>query len=323
MPMSDAQVVQIGKESTWGTAVTPTIKVAGVSDASINPTVDTRVIATSRGGFAPGSAAAITNILAGASLKQEALYEDMAYWLENMFGTATPSGAGPYTRTYTAPAASAPTPIPWTFVYGDPSLGAYKMPGALITSFTLSGKVGDTVQLALEFSGVNASATTTAALSDRTVYPLMMHHLGGVYVDTWAGTVGTTTMPYTLYGFELKVETPRPTRRYAGSTVATTYNQRKWSGTLRLDMDYNASSKNLYDLVTAATAPVQRQIRLKFSDTANRDLQIDFAGTVVEAPKAFDDDDGVVTLPMTFQGTYNSTLATWLKMVLINSIATV
>jgi len=321
--MTDALVVQIGKEVSWGTGVTPTIKLAGVSDANISPTVETRVIATTRGGYGPGSAAAITNVESAASCTQEALYEDIIYWLENMFGAATPSGAGPYTRTYTAPAGTAPTPVAWTFVYGDASMGAYRVPGSLVTAFTLKGKVGDPVEMSVELAGTSTAATTTAALSDRTVNPLMMHHVAGFYIDTWAGTIGTTSVPSTLYGFELKAELPRPMRRYAGSTVATTYNQRKWSGTLRVDMDYNTSSKNLYDSIVGASATVQRQIRLKFSDTASRDVQIDFAGVVVDAPKAFDDDDGVTTLPMTFSGLYHSTLATWLKMIVINSIQTV
>jgi hypothetical protein len=320
MPMTDALYVQVGRESSWGTPAVDTARLMGISDFTINPEVNVRVIGLSRGGYAPGSSAVITDISAAASLSQEATYEDLHVWLEGLRGNVSPTGTGPYVRLYAAPTSTAPTLIAHSIYVGDGVLAPYRIFGALPSGLTLSGSVGEVVTVSGDWMGKGVDvAANLASLTDRAVNPLMFHHLTGVFVDTWAGTIGTTALTNSLYGFELAITTERPTRRYAGQTTAGAYNQRKWSGTLRLDIDFNTTTKALLDAIVGASAPVMRQIRLSFTD-GTRILQIDFAGTVTEAPSIFEDDDDVAVIPLTFTGTYNSTLGNWLKLTTTTGI---
>lgn len=319
MPMMDALYVQVGRESAWGTPAVDTARLMGVSDFTINPEVNVRVIGLSRGGYAPGSSAVITDISAAASLSEELTYEDLHVWLEGMRGTVAPTGAGPYVRLYAAPTSTAPSPIAHSIYYGDGVLAPYRITGALPNSMTISGSVGDVVTVSGDWRGKAVDVATLASLSDRAVNAVMMNHLTGVYVDTWGGTIGTTALASSLYGFELAVTAEKPTRRYAGQTSAGAYNHRKWSGTLRLDIDFNSTTKPLLDAIVAATSPVMRQIRLSFTD-GTRILQMDFAGTVTEAPSIFDDNDDVAVIPLTFQGTYSSVLGNWLKITTTTGI---
>lgn len=319
MPIIDALYVQVGRESSWGTAAVDTARAMGVTDFSINPEVNVRVIGLSRGGYAPGSSAAITDISAAASLSQELTYEDLTFWMEGMRGNITPTGAGPYVRLYAAPTSTAPAPIAHSIYYGDGVIAPYRIVGALPNSMTISGSVGEVVTISGDWRGKSVDVATLASLSDRAVNAVMMNHLTGVFVDTWAGTIGTTALANSLYGFELAVTAEKPTRRYAGQTAAGAYNHRKWSGTLRLDIDFNSTTKALLDAIVGASAPVMRQIRLSFTD-GTRILQIDFAGTVTEAPSIFEDDDDVAVIPLTFTGTYNSTLGNWLKLTTTTGI---
>lgn len=314
MPMIDALYGHVGRESAWGTPAVDTARLMGLTDLSINPEVAVRVIGLSRGGYAPGSAAAITDISAAASLSQELTYEDLHVWLEGLRGNMAPSGAGPYVRDYNAPTATAPSPISHSIYYGDGVLAPYRIFGALPNSMTISGSVGEVVTVSGDWRGKGVDvAAGLAALSDRAVNTVMFHHLTGVFVDAWAGTIGTTALANSLYGFELAVTAEKPTRRYAGQTTAGVFNHRKWAGTLRLDIDFNSTTKAMLDAIVGATSPVMRQIRLSFTD-GTRILRIDFAGTVTEAPSIFEDDDDVAVIPLTFQGTYNSTMGNWLKI---------
>lgn len=322
MPMTDSLLVQFGKESTWGTGVNQTVRLMGITDFQLSPQIAARVMGQARGGFAPGTSIVITDIKSAASFSQEMSYEDAVYWMEMLFGTVTPSGAGPYTRLYSAPDASAPTPIVYTIAYGDTTIGAYRIVGALLNSLTITGSVDDVVKVSGDIGGKTIEAATLAALSDRAVNPVMFHQLTDVFVDLWGGTIGTTALVNSLYGFELNVTSERPTRRYAGQTTAAVYNQRKWAGSLRADVDYNATTKAIIDTYVSGT-PVQRQLRLGFNDTAARQFRIDFAGGITDNPNLWDDDDDVATNPFTFSGVKHATLGNWLKIQTITGQATV
>ena len=68
---------------------------------------------------------------------------------------------------------------------------------------------------------------------------------------------------------------------------------------------------------------MQRRIQLTATGTpaANRIAVLQFAGTLVEGVKLFEDRDGNITVSLKWSGTYSSTLGNWLKAKITNELS--
>lgn len=322
MPLTDLIQIQAGKETTWGTPVTATVKLLELDEFSLEPTVDSEVYADIRASEAPGYNAAVTNIEGKGSFSGRLTYDDIPYWLEMLGGDVTPSGAGPYVRAGNAPVGStAITPKRMTFYKGD-GTDAYRMPGGVLTDLTISGKTGEPLMIKGSLIGKQVtSGATLAGLSDRTMNTAMADHIT-LYIDAWGGTIGTTTIASTGFGFEMALKTNRSLRHYLGALTPGDFNMKKWLGsTLKLTVEYNTTSKAYLNNLLGASAAQQYQVRIKAANGANLIAQFDFAGTVTESPVIYDDNDGVASFDLTLGGTYNTGLANWFKYSITNNVA--
>lgn len=319
--------VQVGKETTWGTAVAQTAKLMGVKSLTPTPLVNTKLFKHLRGSLQPAFEAMLTAVGGAYTLEETGLYEDIIFGLESLLHIATPTGAGPYTRPYAAPTTSQPTRRFETLCQGQGS-DIYSLLGAITTSMTLKATAGENdteMTVTRELIGQKFAEDTVDALSDRTVNPIMASHFA-CYMDAWAGTMGATALTATVKGFELALMAPVLLKRYLGSLAPGGLEFPEWKPSdnkLKLSLEFNSTVNSIVDSILGVSGVVQRQIRLKASDTANRDLQLDFAGTIVGAPQIFRDEDGLVMIDLEFEGTYNSGLANFFKATLINGLATV
>src|SRR5690606_181596 len=134
------------------------------------------------------SQAVVAGIGGEGSVKAWCSYEHLAYWLDNMFGEATPSGAGPYVRAYAAPSASAPTPRILSLVKGT-SIGAYQLVGALLSSLTLRLEQESALMLNGDLVGNKVATDALESLADVSVNPIMASQVASIYWDAWAGTM--------------------------------------------------------------------------------------------------------------------------------------
>jgi len=312
--------VQVGKETTWGTAVVDSAKLMGVSDFNLQPGVAAKRFKELRGNLAPAHLAAMTKVAPSGSMSQIATYEDICYLLEAMCGVATPSGAGPYVRTGGAPTTVAvATPRFMTAFYDDPGgAGTYKAAGVLPSKLTIGGKQGEEMMLKADLLAKQITTGTPAALSDRSMNVVMGSDTK-LYVDAWGGTIGTTEMATMSYSYELMLDAQRLLKHYLGALTPGRYVERKWDGELKMMLEFNATSKAFLDaLITPAL--FQKQVRIKATSGTNI-VQIDFAGTAEDTPQLFTDDDGVSTLEFTLKGTYHSTLANWFAYSVTNSVS--
>jgi hypothetical protein len=133
-----------------------------------------------------------------------------------------------------------------------------------------------------------------------------MGHHGAVYVDAFGGTVGGTAIPSTAWAFEYTLELNRVLKGYIGGLVPGDYAQPRWKAMLKLSLEFNATSKVYLDaILAAAPALYQRLVRLDFDNTANRELRIDLAGTAAKAPEVFSDRDGVSSVDLELNATYD------------------
>lgn len=329
--MSDKNLLQLqaAKETTWGTPVTPyTVKYMLIDDAKITPIADTQRITELRGSMAPAYVTTLLKLGAQGNLKGTVTYEDAPYWLESLLGVVAPTGTGPYVYAYSAPlTAIAAAPRVQTLAFGDSVDGAYQIPGAIGTKLNYSVKNADQLLWNMDFIGkqVNSGATL-AALSDRTVTPVMASDFT-VYIDNWGGTIGTTALAANVYSLDLTLDTKRDLRYYLGALTPGRFREpMQWDFTLKLVLEFVAAAPNTkayLDAILAlgAGSVFQKQVRLKATQGASAIWQIDLAGTNEKAPTVWTYDNNVQTLDLELKGQYNSALANYLKASVTSGVA--
>lgn len=311
--LAGLDTIQAAKETVWGTSVVATAKLMGVEECTIESTGGAEILSELRGSLAPGFTARKTKAAGKASVKGFCTYEDINYYLESLLGDVTPSGAGPYIRAGAAPLTAAAANRMMT-LYDGQSSDVYKLLGSVCSKLTLSAKVGEAWKFAAEFIGKQKTTGTLAALSDRAVNVIDGADTS-LYIDAWGGTIGTTQINTLATAFELAIDMGNSVRFYLGSLFGGRYRQRKpepSNTTLKLSLEFDATTKAYLDAFLTYSAVLQHQVRLKSTTGANAIMQLDFAGTVVGEPTLTRDDE-VWSLDITYHGTYNTGLANWLK----------
>lgn len=317
MPETDLKVLQFGKESAWGTAVAATAKMEALTDATLN-IVDEQRAEPILGTLAPGKVTAEVYQYGTASLEMEGTYEDILHPLESLFGEESATGTGPWVWTYAAPDGTAPTPRPLTAEFGA-SGASYKMAGAVFTGISIAIEAGGVWTISGDMIGKAVSVVTLASPSGRAV-ELIRGADTQLFVDVWAGTMGSTEVTATLISAELSIETPRHLKNFCGTLGPDDKGEARWTGTLALTLEYNASAKAYVDALIAP-ALVQRQIEIK-ATSGTSIAQIQFAGTLQDGAELFEDTDGNISVSLTWRGTYNTTFSNWLTFIITNDVET-
>lgn len=318
---TDLLVAQAGTQSVFQTAVTPTVKLMQMKSLEIEAAADVQVPKTILSNLGPGDTPVTLGADAKFRFEQYALYEDINYWLENIYGTATPSGAGPYTRDSTSPLTTAPTNRILTLLKGGAgSNQAVRLTGGLLNELTIKGGARQFVMVSGSGVGKVADINTLASLSNRSVNHVLGRH-AALYVDAAGGTIGTTAVTATNFEYEFKIKAPRTPLPYIGESTANDFSPEAYDYSLKLHLEWNATSAAYVTEYLSATTPHQRQIRIVHDDTANRQLRIDFAGANDGKVKFWASRNGRATLDATYVGVYNAALAAYNKIRTINSVS--
>lgn len=315
---------QVGTQSVFGTAVAQTAKLMGITGGSIQPNVSSSEVQDVRGTLTPGYTATLDAKSGEAGIEGDALYEDMAYWLDNMFGQATPSGAGPYVRAYSG-AGAVPAPRILTLAHGS-GVGVQSLVGALISKFSLAFEPNKRATIKADMIGYGVENDTLDSLADRTVIPIHSNDVT-LYVDAWGGTVGTTAITLAKFNIGLDLDLNRKLLPGIASASPADWKQHKGeskSNTLTLALEVDTASKAYLDSILASTSsggPLKLQVRIKAQYAVTQILQIDFAGFIAEAPEAVSDSDGVAQFEFQLQALYHSTMASWINISLTNQVS--
>ncbi len=314
--------MQAGTQSTFVTAVTPTVALRGIEEFKPKSNNDIEVIGDMTQALAGGDTG-VTNKLAGAgTFKGWGNYEHLPYFWDAVFGTATPTGAGPYVRAYAAPITTRAAPRIMTLVVGNSTVGAYQLTGALPTDFTLRVEPAKRAEISGTLIGTGMSAATLAVLTAAAVTPIQGSHVGatGIKMDAWSGTMGATTVPNCTVRFlELMVKPDRMARMCLGALSAGDYVEKPWDGSLKLGLEFNATTKTDIDLFVAGLS--QRQVEYTLTTGSTQILKVQFAGTLIGDIEVFTDNDGVATVHFELKRTYHPTFANWVKITHTNGIS--
>lgn len=316
MPASASRKIQLGQETAWGTAVAATVVLAGVEDASITPELQ-NVRISDIGTLAPSMRDVQASEAASGKISAIATYEHLLYFLHGLFGPVSPTGtASPYSWAYAAPLTAAPTPQCYSLEYGAGST-AYVMAGAIMDKVKIKIEAGKLWEVSADLLGKSVRTVTLATLNNSTVEAIRAADTA-LTIDTWAGTVGTTTVAGTLVSADVEIDPKRHLKSYVtGQLQPYGYGDDRWDGSIKMVLEYNAVAKAYVDALLAP-ALVQRQIQLK-ATSGTKTATIQFAGTLTKGVELFKDRAGNMTVELDWTGTYNSTLANWLKVTVANA----
>lgn len=327
--MADSELdlfeIQVGKETTWGTAVAPTKKLMGVESCEISTLHESEHIPEMRGDLTPAYNAVVNRFTGEASIEGTIVYEDILYFIESMFYEDTPSGTGPYVYQY-AGAGAKPSPRIMTLVKGSGE-GVYCLAGAICNTLEMTFEPNARATYSAGFIGENIEADALVTLGDTAVNVCHGNQVS-LYIDDFGAAAGTTIYNGVKTSASISLDMARSVKAGLGSLTPVGWKQAKADPggnqlTLSLEFDNTTDySKDLYDELIATTlAPFRKVVRLKAAIAATHLLQIDFAGFSPEAPTLFGDADGIATLEFTLNALYESTLANWIEIEVQNSLA--
>ena len=267
--------IQIGKETTRGTAVAATEKMTGALTMQ-----DTRVIETPE--VESGGLSKLVDGMAfqaGLGAQMEftgpASYERMIQWLEmgvkgGVTGAVQTSLA--YLWTYKPSVTADPAQSAYTFEYGD-DLQAYEAEYCMPSELELTGAPDQSLQFKASLFGRQVSEVSfTGSLTFPTFTPIKFNQ-AKVYVDgTWAN-LGTTELANSLLGFTWKLPTGlAPFKAADGNDYFATHVQGKRQMELELFLAFN----------TAVSGEMS-----KFRDQSTRAVRLQFTGALIETGHNF------------------------------------
>jgi hypothetical protein len=311
------RTIQLGVETTWGTAVTPNRALRGLQDLKVN--VDPQVTVESElGVYVPNIVKRKTPLVDG-SLELGVSYQHIIYPFAMLFGASTPSGSDPYTWTFNAPTTSPSSPKSFTGKYGF-SGGVYQITGMLANNLTLSGQADEDLTCSLDFLGRTVSPVTSLETIALPEVDYVSISNGKFYLDNWTGTPGTTEILGTLISFELTINPNRHTKQFISSAAQPeAFGEGAWEIGLNCVFEWNATSKAIVD--ASLSDSVQKQIKISFTKSASRSLSFIIPVILTDQYTLFSDRDGNATVELSFKALYDATNSRILTVQVVNDVS--
>jgi len=320
-----ANTIQLGRESTPGTAVAATSiwrgPAASIEDAR------TRQVAEEQVGLLIPTARIYDSAL-GAKLAMpatELTFEQVLHILEAGIVAATPAGPSPYTYTYALPQTATPNTIKtYTIESGNTVAGdGAEMEQSFVEEFELSGQRLAPWMMSATWMGRQRSvATLTSPLSLVAVEEAQFGKTK-LYIDATGGTIGSTQKTGVLTKASVKVRTGWQAV-YAGDGVLYYTNVKYVRPEVRLALTIELESGGV--ATTERAAFVAKSLRLVRLDcagsTSDRNLTID-GSFIWDTVGDYENDNGDTVLTLEGQAWYSSADNQYFSVVVKNLVSTV
>ena len=311
----------LGLESTaaWGTAVTRTVRLAGLTDVEFHPLPNVYRV-PELGRMGPSKLTTLLSNSAEGTVNIDATHEHLIYLWQSVFGAVSASGtsgSGIFAYPFSAPSTGVPTAASYTGEYTD-STSAYLLNGLIAKTLNVSGKAGEVWKAQADFIARNMTTgvlTTTLADVSPLVNLIRMADTN-LYIDISTGTVGTTVVSAGLIEFELSLESNYHTKLFGGAYIPGSFGPDKWDGSLRVMMELGSTARALFDaLISTGYSTVVRQLEIRGAQSTSLMTQIQANGVITNNPELWGDRDGNRALEFVFSGVDSTTLGTWLKAI--------
>lgn len=322
--------IQLGRESTAGTAVAATTRWRGMGTLEdLHPTVfpneDVGLLSGTDRTYVPKYEAGL------AMDSVPATFEQLPHIPEAGIETATPaqdgSGSG-YIYTYNLPTTQGGTIKTYTIEGGD-NEQAEEMEYSFVEGFQISGAAGEAWMMSADWKGRQITKTTFTAAGSATIPTVEEILMGGtkLYIDNADGTAGTTQVSSTFLDFTLDVTT--------GQQAVWTADGQKYFSFIKnvqpeyllsMTFEHNSSSVAEKDNWIAETA---RLIQIKGEGStfttagtaySKKTAIITLAGKWENFEK-IGENDGNDVIAATFRGRYNSDADMLGQIVIVNDLS--
>ena len=315
--------LQVGQETTWGSAVPATSIIGDLSagGVTITPVVKNTVVEQQRGSLVPAFNSAQLVTYGQADVKGQATFEDTLYLLGGAYGLPAPSGPGPYVWTFSPPLAATFTPLSLTMEYGVPtSATAVKMAGALLQDWSLSGEQQKEVSFTGKYFGSlpTFNVTPTAALNYRTT-EIVVATTMAVAIDPAGTAAGTTPYAGSLVAFTLTGNSGLNPVFAGGSKAPISYSYGRQTLGLKVSVFYSSGIQSFMNANLLAGKPCVVQLK---ATSGTHAMELDFAGVLKSDPSYWEDSQGGQMVSFDLDAQYDVTDALYFKAVLTNAVST-
>jgi len=312
--------VQLGKETSWGTRVDPTVRLAGVEDVNIKATNEFEKVDALRGDLYPGHRTILKRTGGEGKIAGLVNYEEAPYIAEELFHIDSDNPDTDMAWSWSAPGESSDIPDPriCTLVREN-GTQIHSLSGATLKTLTVTFEEGNAIKYDAEYFGADIATDILATASDFGDVTFVMADQVVLYIDPGSDTVGTTGVSDLAFSAELTINTNRDGKRHLGDLAPSNYREHVWDGQLKLKMELSAVSAAYVEALLAATADAPKyNVRLKAS-SGTYVYQWDFGGALMEPPEIFTYEDDVEVVELTLEGIYTSGMSNWLAHEIVNA----
>lgn len=316
------EVSQVGVETAWGTPVAQTIQLLGIDD-SWTISDFTEILGNKEAGsLSPNkSGGAVVASMGKASMKQRVSFDQIGLWLDSLLGAATPSGAGPYTRTYNAPRTSQPTRSFFTLHKSRDGSNGNSLMGAVVSKITVTIEPKKYCEVSVEFLGKHMDEDATDSLTPPSVFWALSKDVT-FSIGTYGGSL--SALDCKVKKLEFVFDSKSTVDHGVGSVSGCGYNYGDFEVTLMAQIETADSTALAIIQAMDGTSPtlVKRELRVLISD-GTYSLQIDMAGLIMESPSLFSYMDNIQTVDLKFSADEDAStnLTSYCDITLINNVA--
>ena len=317
--------IQIGRESTAGTAVPATEIWRGEGTGEDQRTV---VFPAEDVGYLSGTNRSYTPRVYGAIdlASTPATFEQLPHILEGGVSavSATADGSG-YIRVYPFPTTAANTIKTYTIEAGD-NQQAEEMEYSFVESFSLEGRVGEAWNMTAAWRGRQWTPTTYTGALSLVAVEEMLFSKSKLYIDSASDAFGTTVKSDTLLAANLAATSGiMPVFTANGELYFSFVKTVMPEVVLTITFEHDGTATAEKAAWRAGTA---RNIRLLCEGSAlgtpggftKKSALIDLSGKW-EAFAAIADENGNDTITGTFRARYDTTAAHFATITVVNEIA--
>ena len=307
--------VQIGKETTPGTAVAATAILFPDADGfSMEEPRQFHEPEEERNSLAMNRRSTLSGIgPVSMQFNGDALFEQIQYWFDGLIKQAVISQPDAvnsptvYLWTWTPTFTALSNNRTYTLEFGD-DVQAWEVEYSIVQSITLSGSPGQPVKISVTLVGRQMTDTTFTAALTPIAPEGMAANKTQLYVDSVFGDLGDTELAGSLIDFSVTLDSGiAVTKRLDGKNYFTKHGQnRRRFVTANMTLELNDDTNDYRALFAADT---RRYFRLRNTggvaeDAFLKTLDIDFAGKF-RSWGSIGNQDGIDTVAITINSQYD------------------
>lgn len=306
--------MQVGLQTSFGTPVTPTIQLPLIGNYE-----DQRVHHSSeydRGAWTPTTIASLERTLSRVMLTGDAFYEVLPVLFNSMWEDVAPTGADPYTHTYTISPAAVAVPKPLTGLAGavGENIGgtgpAVKLPDLYVRSLSLASNVNNpTAALEAELFGTNVDDNSGAGFAFASVaLPGNLETINGLKAALNiqdAATTGGDFLTMTAFScafidWRLAFTSGLEPKYSVDGAITTHAGIRYTQPTGELVAKIRTNSTNYALIKAKSDARTYQELQLVLSGSATRAVTINLTGRWTAVPTVHARESDEVVMDATF-----------------------